>query len=83
MIAHTEITDVLLRKLIRTKAITLAGNRTLKIYGRLNCNSGKKIKRRNRVFFRDTAEATQNGYRPCGHCLRQDYKMWKNGLIHQ
>jgi methylphosphotriester-DNA--protein-cysteine methyltransferase len=31
----------------------------------------------NRVFFRDEAEARARGYRPCGHCLRAQYRSWK------
>jgi methylphosphotriester-DNA--protein-cysteine methyltransferase len=31
----------------------------------------------NRVFFQNEQEALTNGYRPCGHCLREEYKAWK------
>jgi methylphosphotriester-DNA--protein-cysteine methyltransferase len=31
------------------------------------------MKRSNRVFFKSSAEAMDNGYRPCGHCMRQQY----------
>jgi len=57
--------------------IVFAGNKRLKIYGLLNCNSGKRMKIENRVFFSSVEEAKENGYRPCGHCLKENYKSWK------
>jgi methylphosphotriester-DNA--protein-cysteine methyltransferase len=66
-----------LRKLITTGKIILGGNRKLKIYGELNCKSGKKMKVENRVFFESEKEAIENGYRPCGHCSQEKYKRWK------
>ncbi|WP_293943998.1 MULTISPECIES: Ada metal-binding domain-containing protein [unclassified Sphingobacterium] len=63
--------------LIRNGVITLGGYRKLKIYGLLNCTSGKRMKVENRVFFKNEAEALRNGYRPCGHCLNEKYKQWK------
>ncbi len=35
------------------------------------------MKKENRVFFTDEAEALQNNYRPCGHCMRGAYQQWK------
>lgn len=78
MIEHTSISHAQLRTLIRSGKITLAGNRVLKIYGLLSCSSGKRMKKENRVFFNSKREATQASYRPCGHCLNQEYKDWKN-----
>lgn len=66
-----------IRSLIRKGDITLAGYTRKKIYGLLNCSSGKKIKVENRVFFKDEAEAVNNGYRPCGHCMKEKYAQWK------
>jgi hypothetical protein len=66
------------RRLIHNKAIRLAGNIPAKIYGRLSCASGKKMKAENRVFFQNEEEALAAGYRPCGHCLRAKYQEWKN-----
>jgi methylphosphotriester-DNA--protein-cysteine methyltransferase len=57
--------------------IQLAGNMKLKIYGRLSCSSGKRMKLQNRVFFKNAEEAIVNGYRPCGHCMQNEYKTWK------
>jgi len=71
MMQHHELSDRQLRQLLRTKEITLAGNRALRIYGTLNCKSGKRMKRTNRIFFKNETEALREGFRPCGHCMRQ------------
>ncbi len=63
--------------LIRKGAIILGGYKKAKIYGLLSCFSGKKMKVENRVFFEDETEALANGYRPCGHCMKEKYKEWK------
>ncbi|HEU5292636.1 MAG TPA: Ada metal-binding domain-containing protein [Cyclobacteriaceae bacterium] len=62
--------------MIHSGKIKLGGNVKLKIYGRLNCSSGKRMKRDNRVFFSSEKEAITEGYRPCGHCLRGKYLKW-------
>lgn len=59
----------------------IAGNAKLMIYGTLNCASGKRMKRENRVFFSSTLEAEQQHYRPCGNCMPGSYKKWKDGII--
>lgn len=66
-----------LKILINKEEILLGGNSNLKIYGTLDCKSGKRLKVKNRVFFRDEKEAIEQGYRPCGHCMREKYKVWK------
>lgn len=66
-----------LKQLIDNHVILLGGNKKLKIYGTLNCSSGKRMKKENRVFFGSEQEAIENGYRPCGHCLREQFKQWK------
>ncbi len=81
MIRHTALSDEEVRKRIRENKVLFGGNRLLKIYGKLNCRSGKRMKRENRVFFHSETEAIQQGYRPCGHCLHDEYKKWKNGSI--
>ena len=68
---HDRLADAELFRLLRKGEITYAGNRRLKIYGRLDCWSGQRMRRVNRVFFVDEAEAVTAGYRPCGHCMRQ------------
>lgn len=81
MIKHNSITTFVLHKLIRKKIISFAGNEKLKIYGKLNCSSGKRMKKDNRVFFQSAEEAAALDYRPCGHCMKAEYKKWKDGLI--
>ncbi len=63
------------------KKVFIWGNRKLRIYGTLQCRSGKRMKRENRVFFATESEAIQNGYRPCGHCMKKNYQKWKDGVI--
>jgi len=68
-----------LHSLIRSGAIVLGGNARLKIYGTLHCKSGKRMKAGNRVFFASRPEARAAGYRPCGHCMKKEYREWRNG----
>lgn len=75
---HTEISETALRSGIRAGEINFGGNKKLKIYGLLSCSSGKKMKKENRIFFTSAKEALQNHYRPCGHCMKAEYKLWKN-----
>ncbi|WP_262512196.1 Ada metal-binding domain-containing protein [Mucilaginibacter conchicola] len=63
--------------LIDCKQITFGGNHKLKIFGTLNCSSGRRMKIANRVFFKNEQEASSAGYRPCGHCMRAAYQKWK------
>lgn len=78
MITHLEINDTDLRSKIRQKKICFAGNRKLKIYGTLQCKSGKRMKRNNRIFFESEKYAIKIGFRPCGHCMKIAYKKWIN-----
>jgi methylphosphotriester-DNA--protein-cysteine methyltransferase len=66
-----------LKTMISNGKISLGGNKVLKIYGTLECRSGKRMKKQNRVFFADESEAIENGYRPCGHCMPAKYREWK------
>lgn len=61
---------------------TIGGNKKLKIYGRLDCPSalswiskGKYVT--NRVFFESEEIAKMVGYRPCGVCMKKEYRVWK------
>ncbi|MBS1490080.1 MAG: metal-binding protein [Bacteroidetes bacterium] len=81
MIQHNEISVELLRRKIKNKEIHFSGNKKLKIYGLLTCSSGKKTKTENRVFFKGEVEALANDYRPCAHCMKAKYKIWKHGFI--
>jgi methylphosphotriester-DNA--protein-cysteine methyltransferase len=63
---------------------TIGGNKSLKIYGRLDCPSALRwIARghyvKHRVFFLDEATAIKAGYRPCAICMPEAYERWKNG----
>ncbi|WP_374951646.1 Ada metal-binding domain-containing protein [Mucilaginibacter sp.] len=84
MIAHNSLSgspylrSKELKILIDQYKITFAGNRKLKIYGMLNCSSGKRMKPLNRVFFKSEREAITMGYRPCGQCMRKQYQKWKS-----
>lgn len=80
MIRHATISDKALHALLRQRKISLGGNERLKIYGTLKCRSGKQMHRKNRVFFSDETAALSLGYRPCGHCMKQAYMSWRNGL---
>jgi len=64
---------------------TLGGNSKLKIYGRLDCPSALRYLNKGypliRVFFADEEAAILAGYRPCGHCMREKYKIWKAGGV--
>jgi len=45
-----------------------AGWRPGKIFGRLDCKSGMRMKKQNRVFFANWKDAVSAGYRPCKNC---------------
>jgi len=77
MIKHPDISDKELRRKMKQQQICFGGNNRLKIYGTLQCKSGKRMKQENRVFFATENEAFTNGFRPCGHCLKAAYEKWK------
>ena len=61
---------------------TIGGYKKRKIYGRLDCPSalrhiakGEYVK--HRVFFADEETAIKAGYRPCGICMKEAYKVWR------
>lgn len=79
MIKHNDIDKkITLLSMIKHGQITMAGNASLKIYGTLHCASGKRMNRKNRVFFSSEEEAISLGYRPCGHCMKEQYQQWKH-----
>jgi methylphosphotriester-DNA--protein-cysteine methyltransferase len=45
-----------------------AGWKPGKIFGRLDCKSGMRMKKENRVFFLNLEDAVLEGYRPCKNC---------------
>ena len=56
MINHTDISNRVVFWKIKNREFAYAGNKKLKIYGFLNCRSGKRMKRENRVFFSSELE---------------------------
>jgi methylphosphotriester-DNA--protein-cysteine methyltransferase len=78
MFTHNDLPSAILRAKIKTEKIRFAGNRVLKIFGKLSCKSGKRMKKENRVFFSSKAEAIKADYRPCGHCMHEGYQQWKH-----
>ena len=77
MLKHLELSKIEIFQKIKSEEIKFGGNIKLKIFGKLNCKSGKRMKVENRVFFGSTQEADNEGFRPCGHCLRNEYLIWK------
>jgi methylphosphotriester-DNA--protein-cysteine methyltransferase len=65
------------RHFIRRGSISFAGHVNARIYGTLDCASGKRMKKENRVFFKTEMEAICSNFRPCGHCLQSLYVQWK------
>ncbi|MDI3320796.1 Ada metal-binding domain-containing protein [Pinibacter soli] len=63
--------------MIRANEINFGGNVKLKIYGKLDCKSGKRMKKANRFFFQSVEESIDHGFRPCAQCMYDDYKKWK------
>ena len=63
----------------------LGGNRKAKIYGRLDCPAAIRSLSQGyaevRVFFKDEETAQAAGYRPCGSCMKEQYKRWKIGEL--
>jgi len=43
-----------------------------KIFGKLDCKSGMRMKKENRVFFHTLEDAIKEGYRPCKNCKPLD-----------
>lgn len=59
----------------------LGGNRSTRVYGRLDCPGAlRRLARgyppKNRVFFADVPAALAAGYRPCAVCLPAEYAAW-------
>ena len=70
---------------------TLGGPGGQHLYGRLDCPSALRAIARptggtyikNRVFFKDEQTAYAAGYRPCAVCMREHYKLWKEGKLEE
>jgi methylphosphotriester-DNA--protein-cysteine methyltransferase len=64
---------------------TLGGHKATRIYGRLDCPSALRALANgeyvtHRVFFADEATAVAAGYRPCGRCLPDKYRLWRERI---
>lgn len=61
----------------------VGGNARARIYGRLDCPSALAALRRSgtyarhRVFFASEEDAVSAGFRPCGTCMRSEYREWR------
>ena len=77
MTRHNDIGRRELRQKIKNRSILYAGNSRLKIFGLLSCSSGQRMKKENRMFFKTETEALAVGFRPCGHCMPDQYRKWK------
>lgn len=65
-----------------TEPGTIGGHRKLKIFGRLDCPSALRHIAKghyvnHRVFFKNEKTAIAAGYRPCGVCMKEAYRKWK------
>ena len=76
---HANLHSSDVRSLIRSGMIRFAGNKRLRIYGRLDCQSGKRMKRINRVFFSSVEDALSSGYRACKKCMLKS--AWQTTLL--
>lgn len=60
----------------------LGGNSKAGTYGQLDCSAANsalsKGYAKHRVFFANEQNAIQAGYRPCGRCMRAEYRKWKS-----
>jgi len=77
------LTDHNGKQYLSDKPGKLGGHRKLKIFGKLDCPSANRHIAngdyiRHRVFFADESAAIAAGYRPCGVCMKEEYKMWKS-----
>ncbi len=46
------------------------GNKNSKVYHKKSCSSAKSMKEANKVGFVTADEAVDEGYKPCGVCLK-------------
>lgn len=81
MFHHSKLSNEEFRSFIRKREIKLGGNKQLRIYGTLSCRSGKRMKKENRVFFTSGEEAIREGYRPCGHCMKKEFRTWQENKL--
>ena len=78
-------------KITETKEIETqiyGGHKGLKIYGRVDCANARRWIAKGhyvskRVFFANETKAILAGYRPCGCCLKEEYKEWRGENINR
>ena len=67
--------------ILSNKPGRLGGNGKAMIYGTLECSSANRALSKgyvsHRVFLATENDAVKVGYRPCGNCMREKYKIWK------
>ena len=83
---HYFLQDANNKTYLSKKPGTLGGHYKLKIYGRLDCPSAARYIAkgqyvRHRVFFEDEDTAIAAGYRPCGICMKEAYRKWKENHL--
>lgn len=79
----TNLTPRDIAELKATGEITMGGHKGLKIFGQLKCPSASRYVAKGqyvqkRVLFATKQEAVDNGYRPCGCCMKEEYSNWKS-----
>ncbi|WP_420554273.1 hypothetical protein [Neptuniibacter marinus] len=61
----------------------LGGNSKEKRYGELHCSAANNALSRgyagHRVFFANEEDAIAAGYKPCGTCMKEQYRKWNEG----
>ncbi len=55
-----------------------AGITTMKIFGCLDCKSGMRAKKENRIFFHFWEDAIEAGFRPCKNCKPEKFALRAN-----
>ena len=76
------LTDAKRHQYLSKETATYGGHLKQKIYGRFDCPSansyiakGQYVQQR--IFFADEKTAVAAGFRPCGTCMKEKYKIWK------
>ncbi len=54
-----------------------AGYKKGKIFGRLDCRSGMRMSKSQRVFFHTLEDAVLQDYRPCKNCKPLNHDLWQ------
>jgi Zn-finger domain-containing protein len=60
------------------------GSKARRIFGTLDCKSGMRMKKENRVFFHSIEDAIKSGYKPCKKCnpiSQEKFEKIKDSLV--